>query len=556
MNRNPRKTGTLALILSLLCVSVFGLVAPSYATEEKSTPAADAHSAVAPPENPELLSFDELVTLSGTAKPEAALAARLDSLLNTPFVQSEKTAGDIAPRRPDVKGLGTVLRVGLWNIERGLNFELIRAALGDRDEFLRLAAAQPGLGLRQKEMVETQLAALHDVDVLILNEADWGMKRTEYRDVTRELAAALHMNYAYGVEFVEVDPVFDLGTEQVHLSDAQEDQRLQEDLRVDKDRYHGLHGTAILSRYPIENARIFRLPVCYDWYANEYKAISKLELGRRWSAQKLFRERVERELRHGGRMALIADIAVPDLPTGRATVVAAHLENKCPPACRKRQMQALLADLKEDRNPVLLAGDFNTTSSDNTPTSIRNEIMSRVTDYKFWIGQAVSYFHPLGIFKYALFPVRYFHGYNDPSAFHLPILWDNRERPLFGTMEKFRFTDNHAFDFRGEQDRTAPPRSRTLADSNQRTWKGFVPTYAFNRDFGGLVGRFKLDWILVKPFIDDSRRAGQSYRFAPSFPVTMRELNEAVADRVSDHAPMTVDLPLAEPAKSAGQGRP
>jgi endonuclease/exonuclease/phosphatase family metal-dependent hydrolase len=556
MNRNPRKTGTLALILSLLCVSVFGLVAPSYATEEKSTPAADAHSAVAPPENPELLSFDELVTLSGTAKPEAELVARLDSLLNAPFVQSEKTAGDIAPRRPDVKGLGTVLRVGLWNIERGLNFELIRAALGDRDEFLRLAAAQPGLGLRQKEMVETQLAALHDVDVLILNEADWGMKRTEYRDVTRELAAALHMNYAYGVEFVEVDPVFDLGTEQVHLSDAQEDQRLQEDLRVDKDRYHGLHGTAILSRYPIENARIFRLPVCYDWYANEYKAISKLELGRRWSAQKLFRERVERELRHGGRMALIADIAVPDLPTGRATVVAAHLENKCPPACRKRQMQALLADLKEDRNPVLLAGDFNTTSSDNTPTSIRNEIMSRVTDYKFWIGQAVSYFHPLGIFKYALFPVRYFHGYNDPSAFHLPILWDNRERPLFGTMEKFRFTDNHAFDFRGEQDRTAPPRSRTLADSNQRTWKGFVPTYAFNRDFGGLVGRFKLDWILVKPFIDDSRRAGQSYRFAPSFPVTMRELNEAVADRVSDHAPMTVDLPLAEPAKSAGQGRP
>lgn len=550
MNRHARKTGTSAPILPLLCVLAFGLVASSYATEQKSTPAADAHSGVAPPENPELLSFDELVALSGTAKPEGPLAARLESLLNTPFVQSEKTTGDIAPRRPDVKGLGTIVRVGLWNIERGLNFELIRAALGDRDEFLRLAAAQPGFGLRQKAMVESQLASLHDVDVLVLNEADWGMKRTEYRNVTRELAAALHMNYAYGVEFVEVDPVFDLGTAQVHLSNAQEDQRLQEDLRVDKDRFHGLHGTAILSRYPIENARVFRLPVCYDWYASEYKAISKLEVGKRWSAQKLFRERVERELRHGGRMALIADITVPDLPTGRATLVAAHLENKCPPACRKRQMQALLADLKEDRNPVLLAGDFNTTSSDNTPTSIRNEIMSRVTDYKFWIGQAVSYFHPLGVFKYALYPVRYFHGYNDPSAFHLPILWDNRERPLFGAVEKFRFTDNHAFDFRGEQVRTAPPRSRTLADSNQRTWKGFAPTYAFNRDFGGLVGRFKLDWILVKPFIDDPRRAGQSYRFAPSFPITMRELNEAVADRVSDHAPMTVDLPLVEPLKS------
>jgi hypothetical protein len=64
------------------------------------------------------------------------------------------------------------------------------------------------------------------------------------------------------------------------------------------------------------------------------------------------------------------------------------------------------------------------------------------------------------------------------------------------------------------------------------------------------VGRFKLDWIFVKPFIDDPRRAGQSDQLAPYFPVTMRELNESVEERVSDHAPMTVDLPLGEPAKS------
>ena len=120
------------------------------------------------------------------------------------------------------------------------------------------------------------------------------------------------MNYAYGVEFVEVDPVFDLDTEQLHLADAQQDQRLRQDLQVDREQYRGLHGTAILSRYPIESARIFRLPVCYDWYGEEYKAISKLEHGKRWSAHKLFRERVERELRRGGRMALIADISVPE----------------------------------------------------------------------------------------------------------------------------------------------------------------------------------------------------------------------------------------------------
>jgi endonuclease/exonuclease/phosphatase family metal-dependent hydrolase len=359
------------------------------------------------------------------------------------------------------------------------------------------------------------------------------------------------MNYAYGVEFVEVDPVFELGTEPVHLGDAQEDRRLREDLQVDAQRYYGLHGTAILSRYPIDRARILRLPVCYDWYGKEYKAVSRLEQGKRWSAHKLFQERIGRELRHGGRMALIADISVPDLPTQRATIVATHLENKCAPACRRRQMQALLADLKSNPNPLVMAGDLNTTNRDNTPTSVRNEVMTRVTDYQFWIGQAVSHFHPLGIFQYALVPVHYFHAYNDPTAFHLPIVWNNREQPLFKTVEAFRFADGRAFDFRGEPKRTRQQKSRTLADSNERAGKGFVPTYAFARDYRGLVGRFKLDWIFVKPFIDDPRRKGQSGRFAPHFAETMRQLNESVEGRIADHAPTTVDLPLTESAISS-----
>jgi endonuclease/exonuclease/phosphatase family metal-dependent hydrolase len=524
---------------------VFGVLFSWCAAQEKSSSASQVEARAERSKDPNLLSFEDLVALTSTAKPEGALAARLNALLNTPFVQS--AAAEIQPHRPSVAGLGVVLRVAQWNIEKGLNFELIRSALADRSEFLRMTKADGRIRSNQKEIVESQLTTLQGVDVLVLNEADWGMKRTEYRDVTRELANSLHMNYAYGVEFVEVDPLFDLDTEQVHLTDLQEDQRLQQDLQVDRHRYHGLHGTAILSRYPIERARILRLPVCYDWYANEYKAISKLEKGRQWSAHKLFQERVERELRQGGRMALIADISVPGLPTGHATIVATHLENKCPPACRRRQVQALLADVKSSANPLVIAGDLNTTSRDNTPTSIRNEIMARVTDYQFWIGQAVSHFNPLGVFQYILVPLRYLHGYNDPTAFHLPILWDNREQPLFKTVETFRFADGHSFDFRGEPGRTSPSRRRTLADSNQRRGKGFTPTYAFARNYGGLAGLFKLDWIFVKPFIDNPRRAEQSYRFAPHFPVTMRELNDSVEGRISDHPPMTVDLPLTEP---------
>ncbi len=66
------------------------------------------------------------------------------------------------------------------------------------------------------------------------------------------------------------------------------------------------------------------------------------------------------------------------------------------PSCRRKQMQALLASVKEDNNPVVMAGDLNTTVRNNTPTSIRSEIMSRVTDYKFWAGQAVFHLNPLG----------------------------------------------------------------------------------------------------------------------------------------------------------------
>src|SRR5438270_12957140 len=35
---------------------------------------------------------------------------------------------------------------------------------------------------------------------------DWGMKRTDYGCVVCELGKALDMNWAWGVEFVDVDP--------------------------------------------------------------------------------------------------------------------------------------------------------------------------------------------------------------------------------------------------------------------------------------------------------------------------------------------------------------
>jgi len=174
-----------------------------------------------------------------------------------------------------------------------------------------------------------------------------------------------------------------------------------------------------------------------------------------------------------------------------------------------------------------------------------HRIIRRVTDYGFWIHQAISKFHPLGVFQYALLPLHYLHHYGDPTAFHLAILWENRECGMFKTVESFRFDDGRAFDFRGVADRSVGGRKGILADSNERAFKGFAPTYWSARDYRGLAGRFKLDWFFVKAFIAQPRGKQQNYFFAPERGVTMRDLNGVVPDRISDHPPLALESPLS-----------
>ena len=138
--------------IALHCVLAFGIALSSCAAQDKSPLAQQADMFAERSQNPDLLSFDELAALASTAKPEGALGARLNALLNTPFVHSETATANIQPHRPSVTGLGIVLRVGLWNIERGLNFDLIRSALTDPSEFLRMTKTQDHISPRQKEI--------------------------------------------------------------------------------------------------------------------------------------------------------------------------------------------------------------------------------------------------------------------------------------------------------------------------------------------------------------------------------------------------------------------
>lgn len=76
----------------------------------------------------------------------------------------------------------------------------------------RAAQQWKSVDAKRLNKVLVQSKQLQQADIVVLNEVDWGLKRTGYRNVVKDLATATRMNYAYGVEFVEVDPLT-LGTE-------------------------------------------------------------------------------------------------------------------------------------------------------------------------------------------------------------------------------------------------------------------------------------------------------------------------------------------------------
>jgi endonuclease/exonuclease/phosphatase family metal-dependent hydrolase len=506
---------------------------------------------------PTLFTYDELVQLSIDQPLTAELAEKLHTLTTTPFINNEAYFAGARPRPLDVKGLGPTLRIACWNIERGLELDDIQLFLTDRDRFMakveeeRKKAKDSGHRVRAVALqrIPEEIEILQAADVWILGEVDWGVKRTQYREVVRELANTLHMNWAYGVEFLEIDSK-QLGTDTFDdKEDEQARQQLLEQFRVDKDRVRALHGNAILSRYPIRSARLVPFQAGYDWF-KETK-ITALEKAKRKAAI-LIGEDLLQEVRRGGRTTLFVDLDVPELSGQRLTVASTHMENRAKPKVRRQQMQELLNEVHEVRNPVVIGGDLNTTGSDGSPTSVANMLYKRYGSTDFWTTKGVQWATGVGIVYSASKTTRKLAGYQyrvDPTSANIPGLSANLERGLFSTVEDFRFADGKAFDFRGMPERAVNGSSGTLADSNQRLSKGFAPTFMAELMWGKVrVARYKLDWIFVKPELENPRDKKGSYVFAPHFARTLTDLNNFTPEPISDHSPMTVDLPFHDPA--------
>jgi hypothetical protein len=136
----------------------------------------------------------------------------------------------------------------------------------------------------------------------------------------------------------------------------------------------------------------------------------------------------------------------------------------------------------------------------------------------------------------------------DPTSANVPGLSANLERGLFTELERLRYADGKAIDFRGVLERTANEKSGTLADSKQRLGQGFAPTFEAELIWGKLrVAKFKLDWIFVKSDLENPHDPHGPYIFAPHFARTLTDLNNSLPEPISDHSPMTVDLPFHEP---------
>ena len=492
---------------------------------------------------PQPLSFSDLVTLATVDPPPASVEKKLDHLLSTPFLSNEATAHGAVPTVPRVPRLGSTLRIAEWNINRGENEAEVELALANASGFLEAARKNPSVSPADLSKAADELKELSAADVIVLDEVDYGVKRTKYHNVARDLATALHMNYAYGVEFIELNRIY-LGAENEDAVDKP-NLRPGEVYGVDPKRYLGMEGSAILSRYPIRGARLIRLPQEYDWYHKEVKAISDLEHLRRWTSESLFQERITRQVRRGGRMAIIADLEVPQSPTGIVTVVTPHLEDYTRPAGRRQQLSFVLDQIKDVANPVVLTGDFNTTGSSARPISTRKLILNTLKDYRFWARQALFLIVPVPGLGYAFRAANYFKNLHDPTTVNVPLLLGNRSRQMFDGLSAYRFADGGNFDFSGDKNLSDRHRRKTLADSNQRSWKGFTPTFAFQRTFKGLIGRYKIDWFFVKrPAEQPTDAAREVTAFAPYLGQTLQLVNDALQPRISDHCPITVDLPL------------
>ncbi|WP_157973544.1 endonuclease/exonuclease/phosphatase family protein [Tropicimonas sp. IMCC34043] len=186
-----------------------------------------------------------------------------------------------------------------------------------------IVVAAWNMGRCKRVEAAADLIRASGADVVLASELDHGMARSGQRHTAHDLAEQLGFGYAFGVEFVELG-----------LGDAAEARAC-----VGMSNRHGLHGNAILSRWPLEDAALIPLDSGGGWFGS--------------AAARNGPHRI------GGRMALAARILTA---AGPLTLVSTHFEVRGDPRVRAAQAETLLAGLLNayPSGPTVIGGDLNT----------------------------------------------------------------------------------------------------------------------------------------------------------------------------------------------------
>lgn len=150
--------------------------------------------------------------------------------------------------------------------------------LSTRGRPVRVVSFNAERGRYWREFAELLEPQQQKTDIIILNEMDIGMARSGNVHTARKLAHHLKMNYAWGLEFIE-------------LTNGNHEEQNRTSTR---ENALGLHGNAILSTCKIFDAVIFRDPLDDIYFSN--RANKKNAMGS--------------EKRLGGRMSLFARTGV------------------------------------------------------------------------------------------------------------------------------------------------------------------------------------------------------------------------------------------------------
>lgn len=499
-------------------------------------------------QEPVYLTFEELGELTKTGKPGSALSDKLEKFWKTPAINNEAFYNGVKPRPLADSRLGSFIRLASWNIEKSFNIaDAIKVFSSATDT---AALIKHDKDSKKYKEVLAQRAKLAEADILVLQEMDNGVKRSDYVNATKMLADALQMNYSFATEQLEIDPVV-LGVDHILTEDGQIDTEAEAYYKADPEKYLGAFGVAVLSKYPIKRAESFQLKnQAYDWYGSEHKKITYLEKSRRFGAKTVFKNEVTREVKVGGRIFYRVDLHIPELPYETLTIINIHLEIKCQPSGRWAQMVEILSYIKDIKNPVILAGDFNSAPTDLSPTSVTRTATRTAKNPSTWLSVATSALVPNAlVINASRFTSNLTKNFQDPTARSIPVIAPNNVKAMFNEIENFQFSDGGVFDFRGNKKRSTGGKKKTLANSNQRDRKGFKTTFSVKRPLGPVIGKYRLDWIFVKSFMKfDAHDKNEPYKFAPHFGQTLEELNTGLITPVSDHHPNIVDLPLEEPS--------